>query len=584
MKIKSGFEPLSHTLNSLERFIQIRPSKRSCEFVAVLVNFECQSEKTMYSLFDGLKESEVEELLKGAHEDRVPAGKVIFEEGTAVTALYILKSGKIEIRKQIDNRDETIGALNAGDFLGETVVINGEHLPVAGASAVATLDSIIIRLDKEEIPPLLGKYPQIYWNIARTLSGRLRASDETLKRQTQVQHQFSRKEISRLNALIEATQSVNSSLEIERVLQLILDEAMRITDAERGTIYLVDENTNEIWSRVLVGKDMNEVRQPIGRGISGHVAKTGETINIQDAYHDPRFNPEFDKKTGFKTKNMLCVPMRNKNKKIIGVFQLINKKQGNFDSEDETFLNAFSIHASIAIENSRLALEMVKSERLSAVGRMAGTIIHDIKNPMSTIRVYAQVLKKKAGNEEAANLVDEITKQIDRLVNMAQEVLDFSRGVSQMNVQKVKFNEFLSGVLWFLQKDFEKRNIELHNENTYDGEVEMDADKMTRVILNIAGNAADAMPNGGKFYVRSNVENGDLAIDIELEDTGSGMPEEIKRKIFEPFVTYGKKHGTGLGMAIVKKIIDDHKGDIEVSSEIGKGTKMVLRLPIRQTK
>ncbi len=567
-----------------ENFITILSFKRSCGFVAAIVNLKCYLGKTMYSLFDGLTEDEIQEVLKGSSEETVPAGKVIFEEGSVVTALYILKSGRIEIRKQIDSKDETIAVLNAGDFVGESVVLDGGHLPVATISAIAVSNSIIIRFGREQILPLLREFPQIYWNIAKTLSNRLRASDETLKMQAQVQHQFSRREISRLNALIEATQSVNSSLELEKVLQLILDEAMRITDAERGTIYLVDENTNEIWSRVLVGKEMSEIRQPIGKGISGHVAETGETINIRDAYNDARFNPEFDKRSGFRTKNILCVPMRNKTNKIIGVFQLINKRQGNFDSDDETFLNAFSIHASIAIENSRLALEMVKSERLSAVGRMAGTIIHDIKNPMSTIRVYAQVLKKKAGNEEAANLVDEITKQIDRLVNMAQEVLDFSRGVSQMNVQKLKFNEFLSGVLWFLQKDFEKRNIELHNESTFDGEIEIDADKMTRVILNIAGNAADAMPGGGKFYVRSNVKDDDVAIEIELEDTGSGMPEEVRRKIFEPFVTYGKKHGTGLGMAIVKKIMDDHRGSIDVSSEVGRGTKMVLRLPIRQTK
>ncbi|OYV86114.1 MAG: hypothetical protein B7Z63_04500 [Ignavibacteriae bacterium 37-53-5] len=225
---------------------------------------------------------------------------------------------------------------------------------------------------------------------------------------------------------------------------------------------------------------------------------------------------------------------------------------------------------------------MVQSERLSAVGRMAGTIVHDIKNPMSTIRIYAQVLKKKAGNEEAAGLVDEIIKQIDRLVNMAQEVLDFSRGVSQLNLQPVKFDDFLSGVLMFLEKDFEKRKVELLVQNDYHGDVEIDADKMTRVILNIGGNAGDAMPNGGKFFVRAHADRENVV--IELQDTGSGMPEEIRRKIFEPFVTFGKKHGTGLGMAIVKKIIDDHNASIDIQTELGKGTTMTLTLPLKQKK
>src|SRR3970282_949461 len=151
-----------------------------------------------------------------------------------------------------------------------------------------------------------------------------------------------------------------------------------------------------------------ESRLPVGKGISGYVAQTGETINIPDAYSDPRFNPEVDKRTGYRTKNMLCMPMKNKDKKIIGVFQLLNKKEGAFEKADEQFIDALSAHASVAIENARLAQEMVQSERLSAVGRRASTIIHDIKNPMGTLRVYAQVMKKKSGNEEAAKLAGEM--------------------------------------------------------------------------------------------------------------------------------------------------------------------------------
>jgi signal transduction histidine kinase len=429
---------------------------------------------------------------------------------------------------------------------------------------------------------LMRKFPQVPVNMAKVLSKRLSVSNDTLKKQMESHHGSSRKEIGRLNALIEATQTVNSSLELNRVLQLILNEALRITDAESGTIYLIDENTKEIWSKLLVGGELSEVRQPIGKGLSGFVAETGESLNIEDAYADARFNPEFDRQSGYKTRSMLCLPMRNREEKIIGVFQLINKRRGRFDTDDETSLKAFSINAAIAIENARLAAEMVKTERLSAVGRMAGAVIHDIKNPMSAIKLCAQMLKKKACDQESSTLLDEITKQIDRLVKMAQEVLDFSRGVSQMNAQRTNFKEFLTGVLWFLRSDFEYKKIDLQIDSAFDGEIEIDTDKMTRVILNIAGNAADAMPEGGRFFVRSHADDGNLT--LELEDTGSGMPEEIRKSIFEPFVTYGKKQGTGLGMAIVKKIIDDHHGDIKIQTEMGKGTKMTISLPLIQPK
>jgi signal transduction histidine kinase len=335
---------------------------------------------------------------------------------------------------------------------------------------------------------------------------------------------------------------------------------------------------SEIWSKALRGTEVVEIRLPIGKGLSGYVAKTGETINIPDAYNDPRFNPEVDKKSGYRTNNMLCMPMRNRDGKIIGVFQMLNKKGGPFTKQDEEFINALSIHASIAIENARLAQEMVNSERLSAVGRMASTIIHDIKNPMGTLRVYAQVMKKKSGNEEATKLADEMIHQVDRFVNMAQEILDFSRGVSATNIQETEFGEVMEGVLAFIEKDLTKRNIKLERNLGFQGKVKVDTDKIVRVFYNIASNAADAMPDGGSLTVTT--EGAGEMVKVDFKDTGMGMPEEVKRRIFEPFVTFGKKHGTGLGMAIVKKVMDDHKGKIEIESELGKGTTMRLLFPL----
>jgi signal transduction histidine kinase len=257
---------------------------------------------------------------------------------------------------------------------------------------------------------------------------------------------------------------------------------------------------------------------------------------------------------------------------------LLNKRGGPFVAQDEEFINALSIHASIAIENARLAQEMVNNERLSAVGRMASTIIHDIKNPMGTLRVYAQVMKKKLGSEEDIKLADEMIRQVDRFVAMTQEILDFSRGISAMNIEVVDFNETMEGILSFIEKDLNRRKIKLEKNLAPVGNMKIDQDKMTRVFYNIAGNAADAMPDGGTLSVTSEVMG--TLVKVEFTDTGTGMPEEVKRKIFEPFVTYGKKHGTGLGMAIVKKVIDDHKGRIEIDTEMGKGTTIRLLLPL----
>ncbi len=533
----------------------------------------------MYSIFEGLNETEIAGLLKRAREEKVTEGALLTAEGDDTEGLCVLAKGEVEVRKRIDETTEIVETIREGEFFGEFAPLDGRKNSV---SVVAARDCTLILFDRNELAHIIEQYPQISWNIAKTLSRRLKDSDDALKNQIGTYRMASRKEIARLNSVVQATQTVNSSLDLDRVLELILQEAMRITDAERGTIYLIDESLGEIWGRVIAGDDVSEIRQPVGKGISGYVAQTGETVNVSKAYEDKRFNPEFDRISGYKTKSILCMPMKNRENKIIGVFQLLNKGHGatDFDREDESFLKAFSVNAAIAVENSNLAQRMVQTERLSVVGKMAEMIIHDIKSPMSIIRLYAQVLKKKEDDEESAELLDEIIRQIDRLVDMSQELLHFSSGVTQLNILRVSFVELLSGALHFLERDFEKKNIEIHTDIRYDGEIETDPDKMTRVLLNIGGNAGDAMPDGGVFTVRAYA--GPEILTLELADTGIGMPEELKKKIFEPFVTYGKKGGTGLGMAIVKKILGELHGTIDIQSELGKGTNIILKLPLRK--
>jgi signal transduction histidine kinase len=174
-------------------------------------------------------------------------------------------------------------------------------------------------------------------------------------------------------------------------------------------------------------------------------------------------------------------------------------------------------------------------------------------------------------------MADEITRQIDRFVSMTQEILDFSKGVSVTNIEEVEIRNFIDSVLTFIEKDCIKRQIKLEKNTTYTGKFKLDPDKMMRVFYNIAGNAADAMPDGGNLKIST--FKSDNMLKIEFTDTGKGMTDAIKSKIFEPFFTAGKKHGTGLGMAIVKKIVEDHQGKIEIESELGKGTTMRIELP-----
>ncbi|NET29879.1 adenylate/guanylate cyclase domain-containing protein [Okeania sp. SIO1I7] len=159
-----------------------------------------------------------------------------------------------------------------------------------------------------------------------------------------------------VSALLKATTTLGQSLDLETTLRSVMDQACNLMQADRSTLFLLSKETNELWTKVATAdeKKMVEIRIPANRGIAGYVASTGETLNIPDAYIDPRFDPSTDQKTGYQTRSILCMPVYNAKGELIGVTQLINKNQGSFNSSDEQFLLAFNAQAGIALQNSQL--------------------------------------------------------------------------------------------------------------------------------------------------------------------------------------------------------------------------------------
>ncbi len=159
-----------------------------------------------------------------------------------------------------------------------------------------------------------------------------------------------------VSALLKATTFLSQSLDLDRTLKAVMDEARELMQADRSTLFLLDRERSELWSKVAQGKNgtMLEIRIPADKGIAGFVASTGRTLNIPDVYSDPRFDPSTDQKSGYRTRTMLCMPVFNSTGDLIGVTQLINRKQGIFTSSDEEFMRAFNIQAGVALENAQL--------------------------------------------------------------------------------------------------------------------------------------------------------------------------------------------------------------------------------------
>jgi len=166
-----------------------------------------------------------------------------------------------------------------------------------------------------------------------------------------------------LSSIVEATKKLNSTLDLGELIHIILQIATRQTGAARGTVFLVDAEKNEIWSLVGLGLEQQVIRLPADSGLAGWVAQNGKSVRLENAYEDPRFEPDVDRRLGFRTRSLLCLPIRNEGGEIVGVLQLLNKEDA-FTTEDEAFLDALSAHVAIALEKAQLHRERVEKEKL----------------------------------------------------------------------------------------------------------------------------------------------------------------------------------------------------------------------------
>ena len=209
---------------------------------------------------------------------------------------------------------------------------------------------------------------------------------------------------AQLATLLEVTRKLMTVTDLDALLRLIAEATTAMADAERATIYIVDAERNEYWSRVALGVGVGEIRFPLGVGIAGTVAQTGVTINIADPYADARFNPENDRRTGFRTRNLLTLPMTGHDGQIIGVFQAVNKRTGPFTDEDDATLGSLAASAAVAVENAQLVSEQKQLWR-SLIETLARTIdARDQQTAGHSKRVtrYAEVIGRAMGLEPQA--------------------------------------------------------------------------------------------------------------------------------------------------------------------------------------
>lgn len=244
-------------------------------------------------------------------------------------------------------------------------------------------------------------------------------------------------------------------------------------------------------------------------------------------------------------------------------------------------LSLFIKKASVEEEKQKLQVQLQHVERLAFVGELSAGIAHELNEPLARILGFAQLIKK------AGNLNDQQTEDIDRIVKASlytreiiKKLMIFSRQMPQQ-ITRVNLNEIIANILYFIDVRFQSTGIKLKTRlDDALPAIKGDEVQMSQVLVNLITNAVHAMPNGGDIAVETKVK--EKFVSLVVRDTGSGMTQEVKQKIFEPFFTTKPVgQGTGLGLSVVKGIIDAHRGKILVNSSPGKGTKFEILLPLR---
>jgi signal transduction histidine kinase len=383
--------------------------------------------------------------------------------------------------------------------------------------------------------------------------------------------------VAELDLLLGLERRLGGAVDLSAALDGVLERAMQVVGAEAGAVLLVDQGSGQLYFRTARGgrpEALRTLRIDRGRGIAGAVAGSGRAILANDVTAERVFDPALAERIGYRVASALCVPIGDG--EPIGALELLNKEAG-FTGEDQELLAAVAaqIGRRVAVERAREV--RVREERLATIGQLLSGVMHDLRNPLTVISGYTQLMALEPDPAERKKTCKMLLRQFDAVNAMTREVLDFARGRVEVLRRRIYVNVFMAEVEELLRRELAPAGVELRVRVSYGGPARFDEVKLRRAIVNVARNAGQAMRGGGRFDVRVSKRGKQLV--FRMSDTGPGIPEEIRDRLFESFATHGKEDGTGLGLAIVKRIAEEHGGSVECRTRSGKGSTFVLSIP-----
>jgi signal transduction histidine kinase len=264
------------------------------------------------------------------------------------------------------------------------------------------------------------------------------------------------------------------------------------------------------------------------------------------------------------------------------------RRKRPFGKAEAHLVSVIANRSALALENLLYQKELIKTERMAALGTMAGMLAHDFRGPMTVIRGYAETLLEPGlSAEELRARADLIVQSVDRLERMTAETLDFARGGGTLARRTVYLPVFLQELAAGLGLELPGCEVVRDFDVPVGTKAALDVDKLRRAVGNIAANARDAMGGQGRIHISARIaagdERGPARLVLGLSDEGPGVADEIRDRLFQPFATFGRKKGTGLGLAVARRFVEDHGGTIELLPNLpasGRGAHFRIQLPL----
>lgn len=407
---------------------------------------------------------------------------------------------------------------------------------------------------------------RIQWDLNTPLRLADGAYSLTLTSQTQSSSEV------HLQAILETAQLLAQEVDLDDLLEQTLDRLLSISGTDRGFIMLLEDAELRIKAQRNLGQEPEGAIQ-LSMSTVHSVFDSGEPIWILNVADDQKMLSQ-QSILRLELKTILCLPLTLQGKRI-GVVYLDSRRPITEPPSRETF-EAIVALASIAIERTRLSEANLRSEVLATVGQVASSIVHDFKNGLFVLRGHVELLEMATRDPKVHHHVDRIQEGIRRLTVLSQDVLEYAK-VQEPKRRLVCLKTYLEGLVEPLVPRATEAGAQIEVEGD-DVSIQIDPERFTRVIENLLANALDAL-EGPSGLVSVQVHRATGGAVVRVKDNGKGIPRKILRRIFEPFFSFGKKKGTGLGMATVRKIVEEHGGTLEVISEEGRGTEVVMTMP-----